>query len=98
MFCFTDLLEIYFVVFLFLIDNFMARNPCCISPVTTKSVLMWVFLCLPEHSSESFVLIANLCWGSGVDIFLPSTQLHCGTQANFPLLTVPQKLNISVVD
>lgn len=76
----------------------MARNSCCISPGTTKSVLMQVFLCLPENSSDSFLLMANLCWGSGVDILLLSTQLHHGTQANFPLLIVPWKLNISVVD
>lgn len=68
-------------MFLFLIDDFMARNSCCISPVTTKSVLIWVFL----------------CWGSGVDVLLPSTQLHHGTQASSPLLIVPRKLNISVV-
>lgn len=74
-------------MFLFLIDDFMSRNSCCISPVTTKSVLMWVFLCLPEHSSESFVLIANLHWGSGVGILLPSTQLRHGSQANLLLLT-----------
>lgn len=78
-------------------DNLMARNSYCISAVTAKSVLIWDFLSLPEHSSESFVLIANLCRSSEVDFLLPSSELHYGTQANFPLKT-SKIVNISLVN